>query len=550
MERLDGTAVRAWALAAQVALAAARDSIDAVNVFPVADSDTGTNVHLTVAGGTSALDAVPAGAGAHEVARAFARGALLAARGNSGVIVSQYLAGFAAALPDDADGAQLAAALGAASSAAAGAVADPQEGTVLTLARTVAEVASGAVQVGTAGAHGAETDGLADVLRPALREAHASLGAISQAHPVLRASHVLDAGACALLVVLDALARAVEGRAHVPADLAWLPAAAADDPCDDGSERHGTGSHGADVHGADVHGMDGHGTDGHAAGSGAFEVMLLARSGTDEDLGPALRARMQAVGDSVAVVGDDGLWNVHVHTDDPARAIEQAACGVREQVVVRLLATRTGTGAVGDQGVGGGAALGVVACTGAPDLAAAHASAGAVAVVRCDGTGAGVRHLVRAITDTGAPRVVVLPGDAQTAEAARAAAHALEPSGVHVAVADDALDELRVLVGVLALQGSGADDVAGRLEACRGALRRLRGVVVARPDVDAVHAALDALVAQHEGDAESLTVLLGTGAGPELGDALVERAARDHPDLTVLVAGPVDGLPAVWLGVD
>ncbi|MFI2752558.1 DAK2 domain-containing protein [Cellulomonas sp. P22] len=533
MERLDGTAVRAWALAAQVALDEARDRIDAVNVFPVADSDTGTNVHLTVGGGAAALGTVPVGAGAHEVARAFARGALLAARGNSGIIVSQYLAGFAAALPDDADAAQLAAALGAASRAATGAVADPQEGTVLTLARSVAQVAADAVTHG-----GADSDGLVAVLRPALREAHASLGAISEVHPVLRASHVLDAGACGLLVVLDALARAVEGRAHAPADLAWLPTAAG--PRDD---RHDPGGPGADGHHA-----HGHGAGGHPEGEGAFEVMLLVRSAADEDLGPALRERMRAVGDSVAVVGDDGLWNVHVHTDDPARAIEQASCGAREQVVVRLLASRTGTGGAG--GPGAGAVLGVVACTGTSGLAAAHASTGAVAVVRCDGTGVGVRHLVRAITDTGAPRVVVLPGDAETAEAARAAAHALEPTGVHVSVAEDALDELRVLVGVLALQGSGAGDLAGRLEACRGALRRLRGTELARPEPDEVQAALDALLAQHEGDPESLTVLLGTGSTAEVGESLVARTARDHPGLAVLVAGPVDGLPAVWLGVD
>src|SRR5689334_2566370 len=93
VELLDAGAVRAWAAAACSALDAARDRIDAVNVFPVADSDTGTNVLLTVTGGAEAVALVDPDAGAPEVARAFARGALLSARGNSGVIVSQYLTG-------------------------------------------------------------------------------------------------------------------------------------------------------------------------------------------------------------------------------------------------------------------------------------------------------------------------------------------------------------------------------------------------------------------------------------------------------------------------
>src|SRR4051794_1559884 len=101
VERLDGDAERAWAHAAGGLLDAARARLDALNVFPVADSDTGTNVLLTVAQGAEEADAVAPGATAREVARAFARGALVGARGNSGVILSQLLHGFAGALGDD-----------------------------------------------------------------------------------------------------------------------------------------------------------------------------------------------------------------------------------------------------------------------------------------------------------------------------------------------------------------------------------------------------------------------------------------------------------------
>ena len=126
------------------------DRIDAVNVFPVADSDTGTNVLLTVVGGADAVDARPGGrGGGRDVARAFARGAMRAARGNSGVIVSQYLTGFARALPD-AGGTRATSRtrLAVAARAAREATAEPQEGTVLTLADVVAARAATAADAG------------------------------------------------------------------------------------------------------------------------------------------------------------------------------------------------------------------------------------------------------------------------------------------------------------------------------------------------------------------------------------------------------------------
>ncbi|MCC2318169.1 DAK2 domain-containing protein [Cellulomonas chengniuliangii] len=528
MRLLDGTAVRAWALAAQEALAGARDRIDAVNVFPVADSDTGTNLHLTVAGGAAEVAALPgegADEGADVAARAFARGALLAARGNSGVIVSQYLAGLAEALPARADGAQVAQALRAAATAAMRAVADPQEGTVLTLARVMGEAA-----VSASCAPGTGPADVAAVLRAAAEQGRASLGPISAKHPQLRAAHVLDAGACGLLVLVQALARVAAGQEQEPADLDWLPAS--------GPKPHPA-----------------------PQGGGAYEVMLLVRPrheggsgegpgpGLEGGLGAVLSARMQAVGDSVAVVGAEGLWNVHVHTDDPARAIAEAAVGARDQVVVRLLRPE-------DPGCGGGArageqpvapAPGVVACTASPELAAALAAGGAVVLVRCDGAEVGGRNLQRALTDASASRVVLLPGDASTAEQARSAAHGLAP-GVQVEVVE-ALDDLRVLVGLLALQG-GPGDGCTRLAGCAAALARLRTARVDDPDAASLAAALDRLVDEHGAQPESLTVLLGHTVDEVLAAGLEAYAADRHPGLATVVAGPVETLPGVWLGVD
>jgi hypothetical protein len=517
VERLDGTALRAWAGAATRALAAARARVDAVNVFPVPDSDTGTNVHLTVAGGAEAVAAAARGArdggraepGAGEVAAVFARGALLSARGNSGVIVSQYLAGLAAALPPSAGPLELADALGAAARSAREAVADPQEGTVLTLAQVVADAAVRSARAGAT---------LADVLGASVGEARGALARVSAEHPVLRAAHVVDAGACALLVLLDALARVAADRGDDEPDLGWLP----EPP-------------------AHVHGHSGAGADG-----GAYEVMLLVRAPGqhgDVDLAPVLRARMQDVGDSVAVVGSAGLWHVHVHTDDPARAITDAAVGSREQVVVRLLAGRTSAGLPAE--------LGVVACTGSVDLAHALASLGAVTLVRCDGAGVSERHLVRAVTDTGAARVVVLPGDAATAATATAAVPALRAAGTTLEVAP-ACDELRVTVAALALAGSAPGGSDARVAASARSLDRVRAAVVVDPDPRGARAALDALLAEPGRDRvpETLTLLTGRDVPAAVRTELEAYVAERHPDLALLGAGPADGVPSYWWGVE
>ena len=123
--------------------------------------------------------------------RLFARGAMRSARGNSGIIVSQYLTGFAHGLPSPLAPADVAQCLAAAARAARGSMQEPQEGTILTLADEVARSAA------TASDAGAD---LATMLGSVVADAHHALAAISAEHPVLRAAHVLDAGACALLV--------------------------------------------------------------------------------------------------------------------------------------------------------------------------------------------------------------------------------------------------------------------------------------------------------------------------------------------------------------
>ncbi|WP_231505254.1 DAK2 domain-containing protein [Cellulomonas sp. URHE0023] len=497
MERLEAGVVRAWAHASHAALAGTRERIDAVNVFPVPDADTGTNVLLTVAGGVEALDAEPAvaGEGVQDVARVFARGAMRSARGNSGVIVSQYLTGFAHALPAHPDGADVARSLRAAARAARGAMQEPQEGTVLTLADTVARSAATAADAGA---------DLETMLGSVVADARMALVEISAEHPVLRAARVLDAGACALLVVLDALARVVAGEEPAEGDsLAWLPSPPT------------------------------HPWPEEPAG-GAFEVMLLVSS-VGVDLDVPLHTAMAALGDSVAVVGGEGTWHVHVHTDDPAAAIAAAGVGRREQVLVRLVAAAHASSVQADAD-----RCGVVVCTRSPELAAWYASAGAVTVVRCPEVPISVRHLQRAVTDTGASRVAVLPGDAVGDDelAGLVATHPhVEPL--------DARDELRVAVAALAL-ATAAD--AGPA-AAQQALGRLRSVQLDAPATAlAVRDAVDLLLVSASGPVESLTVLV-RDPGQAL-DGLTDYLAEHHPGVEPTVVGPTGRGPAVQIGLD
>ncbi|WP_219460951.1 DAK2 domain-containing protein, partial [Nonomuraea rhizosphaerae] len=139
MEVLDPPAVRRWARLAADALGGARAEIDALNVFPVADGDTGTNLHLTVLSAAEAVEALPDDVDAAVVWQTLSYGALIGARGNSGVIVSQALRGLAEVLKDGS--ADLRAGLSRAATLAREAVARPVEGTVLSVLEAAARAA-------------------------------------------------------------------------------------------------------------------------------------------------------------------------------------------------------------------------------------------------------------------------------------------------------------------------------------------------------------------------------------------------------------------------
>jgi DAK2 domain fusion protein YloV len=516
-EVMDGEAVRRWCRLAVVALAQARAAIDALNVFPVPDADTGTNMHITLMAAADAVDALPAGATSAEVWQGAARGALLGACGNSGIIVSQLLRGLADVCAPEArcDGLVLARALAHAAASARAAVSRPAEGTVLTVADAAARAGTGAS--GTLGA----------VVTAAAAAAREALAGTREQLDVLAASGVVDAGAAGLCVLLDSLAATVTGGA--PAGAFEVPAAA--------PGRGPTFPRGSTT----VHGSHG------------YEVTYLLEA-PDEPVG-VLRERLDALGDSLVVVGGEGLWNVHVHVADAGAAIEAGLLAGRlRRITVTWLGPVVG-------GTGGDGGRGVVAVADGEGLAALLRSGGARVLQQQGACGPAVPVLVEAIRQAGA-QVAVIPGAERVAALAQAAATRLEDEGITVSVipARFPLQGLAALAVHDPEREFGAD-VTAMTEAAAG--MRYGSVIGPGPDggfigLDGdqvrvaagaqrdVAATLTAMLLARGG--ELITLMEGAGAQPGLARLVADEIAQARPAVEVVCYG---GGPApLLIGVE
>ncbi|MFF9154130.1 DAK2 domain-containing protein [Streptomyces sp. NPDC014846] len=448
----DALAVRTWCGLALRALGRAREEIDAINVYPVADGDTGTNLYLTLESATTAVEAVFAGHGTGagepslaDAVRAMAHGALIGARGNSGTILAQLLRGMAQVLADDArpdsarpDGTGLRLALRRAADSAREAVAHPVEGTVLTVAAAAADAAEG-------------TEGdCGTVARAAYEGARAALAATPGQLAVLRRAGVVDAGGRGLVAVLGALVEAFTGEAvretlhaaqaasdaharvtGVPGGAAagpWTRAeAAASDTARAACEVPGEGTRARAAVAGPVACAD-----GAEPGGPAFEVIYLLEA--DDAAVARLRARLDALGDSLVVVGGDGLWNVHVHVDDAGAAVE---AGVEAGRPYRIRITHFGLGDVhtgGERPPRERVQRAVVAVVPGEGLAGLYAEAGATTVLARPGEPPASGELVQALRRAHAREVVLLPNDAELRHTAAAAAEQARTEGIRVAL--------------------------------------------------------------------------------------------------------------------
>jgi DAK2 domain fusion protein YloV len=536
-EVLDAAGVRHWCGLAADALGRIRGEIDRLNVFPVPDGDTGTNLHLTVLAAAEALAGLPPDAGAEETWRALAQGALLGARGNSGVILSQVFLGLADVLGRPgvtADGQVLDEALGYAAAVARTAVAHPVEGTILSV---LASAAAGAAEP----AAGSPT--LAGVTRAAAEAARSALSRTPGQLDVLARNGVVDAGGAGLCVVLDTLAAVVteefpEGYA-VPARVAV--------PGDGGSPRS---------------------TAGEPAARG-FEVMYLLDA--PDNAVQALRQALDGLGDSLVVVGGDGLWNVHVHVDDAGAAVEAGLEAGRPHRIRVTCLHGAPNAAGGPRAPCTG--RGVVAVTAAGGLATLFESCGARVVRREPGAVPPVAVLVEAILAAG-DEVAVLPGDPDVLAVAEAAAERAGDSGVRIAV----LPTKASVQGLAALAVHDAlrrfdDDVIAMTRAA-GATRfghveiapqeAVTSAGICRPgdvlgliegDVcvigaDLTEVGLHVLGRMLAGGGELVTLITGRAAPPGLADMVEGRLRAERPGVELVVYEGGQERRPVLIGVE
>ena len=560
LRALDAAHVRRWAVACVQSLDAHREAIDRINVFPVADSDTGSNLLHTMRAALDALLRAPTSTrtDAQAAFAALAKGALTGARGNSGVIVSQLLRGMADTLATPTEpqmaappstsvegngdghgwgisGATLRAALAGGARRAGAALAEPVAGTMV----TVLAAAAAAVEAET-------SDELADIVAAAAAGAAVALDETPRQLAVLAAAGVVDAGGRGVVVLLDALAAIVGEQ---PAALAAAQRARTD---------RATAPPGQSMmYTARESGSD----------QFAYEVMYLLE-GLDDGAGDPigrLRDTLVGLGDCVSVVGDGaGLWTVHVHCNDIGAAIEVGVeTGRPRQIRVARFADAPSAEAsrfVRDRAV--------VVPVRSTELADLLISEGVTAVhidqAPADGTETAYR-LLEAITGTAAAHVSVLPADSTLIEACDEASIRAVAAGQDVVVVPCASPvQVLAAVAVHDPRRRAGDDVVAMAEAA-AATRRGEVVVSTEaaitwigaceagdvlgfadgevvlieagpPGVDALDRAACGVVERMLGmGGELVTALLGAGAPAELVDELTDYLRREHPETELVV---------------
>ena len=289
IQTIDGIQFKAMVLHGAAAITLQKQQINDLNVFPVPDGDTGTNMSLTI--GTAATELKKKDDKAVDQAAATTAGALLrGARGNSGVILSLLFRGLSKGLKghQTADGAQLAAAMQEGVAAAYGAVMKPAEGTVLTVSRLAAKRAVEAA---------AENSDAEYVLEEAIREGYDVLAQTTDMNPVLKKAGVVDAGGKGYLVILEGMLASLRGEAlpEVPEE-GTAPA-----------ENEGSAFEKFDT--ADI--------------KFAYCTEFIIERKNNKNPGK-LRAFLEGLGDSLVLVDDDEIIKVHVHTNHPGMALEEA----------------------------------------------------------------------------------------------------------------------------------------------------------------------------------------------------------------------------------
>lgn len=518
-----------WSRLCVEALGITRAEIDALNIFPVPDSDTGTNVYLTFVAGAEALSALGDDAGFPEMIKTYGDGLLMGAKGNSGVILSQLVRAsfheFTTNRP--VDSADVARAFALATEAAYAAVGEPVEGTILTVARAAAV---GAAQAAEDGKDARET------FAAAAAAARVALAHTPEQMERLARAGVVDAGGRALVVVLNTTEHALTGR--FPGDYFSAPQPLPVPIVD-----------------ADL-----------VAGGPSYEVMYLLDA-KDEAI-PPLRAALGPLGDSLVVVGGEGLWNVHVHVDDVGAAVEAGIEAGRpyriavthfiDQISVDQIGARapTRTGRI------------VFAATTGDGLTVLCQEAGARTLEFTRADPIAVATMITALQGAHAAEVIVLPNNSRYVGLFEAAAKEARSEGTRIAVIPTSAQVQGL--AALAVHDAGKsfdDDVVAMSSAAahtqHGAITVATepGMTMVGPcepgDFLGVVAGDFAYIGQVVADvaievidrivspgAEMVTLVVGHGAESGLADLLTAHLQQTRPDIdTVVYDGGQENYP-------
>ncbi|MEE2768959.1 MAG: DAK2 domain-containing protein [Actinomycetota bacterium] len=539
---LDAADLRGVMASFRDALRSHREALNSLNVYPVPDGDTGSNMTATLESVMAELDGVDLDSGIDAVAGAIAHGSLMGARGNSGVILSQILRGLTSVLDSaGVDGRIVADGMAAASTAAYAAVGAPVEGTILTVVR---EASAAAVKAADAGAS------LLAVAEAAREVGGQSLERTPELLPVLAEAGVVDAGGYGFVLFLDALLTVVDGR-PLPEPPGVLEEVVTRRP-----DNHQQG----------------------VSDSTRYEVMYLLDA--PEERVPDFRTAWDSIGDSVVVVGGDGLWNCHVHTNDIGAAIEAGiAAGRPHQIRVTDLFEEVAEQAWVREQLGG-----LAEDPGDPIRCAV------VAVANGDGVGnifrsLGVRlvvaggqsmnpstaDLLEAVESVQADEVIVLPNnpniiavakqvDAQTNKMVQVVGTSNVAEGFAALLSydpDAPLDDnLVAMLGSAEAVTSGEVTVAVRdassdagviTEGDHLGLSGGRVHVIAASLADATTGLLDQLLA---GEHELVTLIAGADADQEVTNEVVGWLRTEHPSVEVEVHHGGQPLYPYYVGIE
>ncbi len=538
----------------EAALGRHKDVVNRLNVYPVPDGDTGTNMYLTLESVGRELAGLPDADDMAAACKAISHGSLMGARGNSGVILCQILRGLATAFAgaESVGARELTSALTEASVAARAGVMRPVEGTILTVAKAAADAAAATLAEQAA----ANLSAVATSAREAAQDA---LWRTPEQLPVLASAGVVDAGGAGLLLFFESLLFTIDGR-DMPDEIPLPPSVAAlvkGAPREPGSAEMSIAPMGS----AQAAQGD------EALSELRYEVMYFLEA--QDEYVPAFKNVWAGIGDSIVVVGGEGVWNCHIHTNDVGAAIEAAIdAGRPRNIRVTDLLDQVEE----ESWVRRGAEAAVGEAPSEEEIGPPQTTS-VVAVATGDGIGRifhslGVRHIVAGgqsmnpsteqilmvMDATPGSEVIVLPNNkniyavaAQACKLSKKPAHVVNTPGIQEGFAalleydPEALSAdnakamaaaaSRVAAGEVTRAVRDSETEAGNVKEGDWIGLSRSGIEVVAPTVsEAACRLLDRLLTESH---EIVTIIEGSGARPGDTRRVTEWLAEEHPEISV-----------------